>query len=100
MNSACTVHRIQQGLASREEISAGSRIDESKDEKVKDDNNDRLEKGHTTVKKGLDPFTLIASSRLINNAELHYIITSVFNIILVERSLRWVRPFILKIYRR
>ncbi|XP_042876811.1 uncharacterized protein LOC122256302 isoform X3 [Penaeus japonicus] len=83
-----TIHRIQQGLASREEISAGSRIDESKDEKVKDDNNDRLEKGHTTVKKGLDPFTLIASSRLINNAELHYIITSVFNIILVERSLR------------
>ncbi|XP_069185993.1 uncharacterized protein [Procambarus clarkii] len=35
-----------------------------------------------------DTFTLVASSTVTNNAELHYILTSIYNINLVERCLR------------
>lgn len=35
-----------------------------------------------------DTFTFVASSNITNNAELHYILTSIYDINLVERSLR------------
>lgn len=89
-----TVTRTKQELALEEEVSSScERVGKGRGETMKDDGNEGRDKERMTTKKGIDPFIFIASSRLINNAELHYILTSVFNIFLVERSLRLVTHF-------
>ncbi|ROT76662.1 putative uncharacterized protein C9orf84 isoform X2 [Penaeus vannamei] len=83
-----TVTRTKQELKSEEETSSScEKVSKGRYETIKYVN-ERRDMERKTTKKGVDPFTFIASSRLINNAELHYILTSVFNIFLVERSLR------------
>lgn len=88
-----TVTRTKQELKSEEETSSScEKVSKGRYETIKYVN-ERRDMERKTTKKGVDPFTFIASSRLINNAELHYILTSVFNIFLVERSLRLVTHF-------
>ncbi|XP_047482735.1 uncharacterized protein LOC125034801 isoform X2 [Penaeus chinensis] len=83
-----TVTRTKQELALIEGISSSfKRVGEGSGEMIRDDGKEGRDKERMKTKKGIDPFTFIASSRLINHAELHYILTSVFNIFLVERSL-------------